>query len=128
MSTHRSSSRRSITTDSRMLIGIMADLETTIGFLLAGIGEVSGPELDKNFMVVKEDTPVPDMEHFFSYLCNRKNLGVIFLGSCIIPHLAQVIPHVVKTIPIILEIPTKDTIVHEVERKQGALKKMKIKR
>ncbi|XP_011188198.1 V-type proton ATPase subunit F-like isoform X1 [Zeugodacus cucurbitae] len=128
MATKRASSRRSLSTDFRMLIGVVADLETTIGFLLAGVGETNGSQqLDKNFMIVTEETSPHDVEHFFTYLCGRRNIGVIFVASDVIKILTQVISRVTKTIPIILEIPTKNTIVQSLETKHQASKKQKLR-
>ncbi|XP_036336098.1 probable V-type proton ATPase subunit F [Rhagoletis pomonella] len=125
MASTRTSSRRSLSTDSRMLIGIVADLETVIGFLLAGIGEASGShQLEKNFMVVTHYTPIEDIEIFFASLCTRKNIGVIFVASDLKMILIQAISRAAKTMPIILEIPTKNTIVKSIELKKQNLKRM----
>ncbi|XP_028898404.1 probable V-type proton ATPase subunit F isoform X2 [Zeugodacus cucurbitae] len=94
MATKRASSRRSLSTDFRMLIGVVADLETTIGFLLAGVGETNGSQqLDKNFMIVTEETSPHDVEHFFTYLCGRRNIGVIFVASDKFPLKIQLSNH-----------------------------------
>lgn len=91
---------------------------------MGGVGETSGSQqLDKNFMIVTEETPIHDVEYFFTYLCGRRNIGVIFVASDVRKILTQVISRVTKTIPIILEIPTKNTIVQSLENKHKALKK-----
>uniref|UniRef100_A0A0K8VT66 V-type proton ATPase subunit F n=1 Tax=Bactrocera latifrons TaxID=174628 RepID=A0A0K8VT66_BACLA len=128
MTSKRASSRRSLSTDFRILIGVIADLETTIGFLLAGVGETSGSrQSDKNFMIVTEETPAHEVDSFFIYLCGRRNIGVIFVATEVRKVLTQVISRVTKTIPIILEIPTKHTIVQSLESKHQALKQHKLR-
>lgn len=78
-------------------------------------------------MIVTEETPAHEVESFFTSLCGRRNIGVIFVATEVRKVLTQVISRVTKTIPIILEIPTKKTIVQSLENKHQALKKHKLK-
>lgn len=93
--------------------------------MLAGIGETTGSQqMEKNFMIVTQETRIQDVEYYFTYLCMRRNIGVVFVASDVRKLLAQVISRVTKTIPIILEIPTKNTIVQSLDHKQQMLKKI----
>eukprot|EP00605_Chrysophyceae_sp_TOSAG23-4_P000472 GSChrysophyteH1.ASY1.ANO1.531.1 assembled CDS len=92
--------------DTGKLIAVIGDEDTVTGFVLAGVGHrnVEG----SNFLVVKEDTPVPVIEETFNTLTNRTDVGILLINQ----HVANTIRHLlndyVKPFPTILEIPSKD--------------------
>lgn len=92
--------------DTGKLIAVIGDEDTVTGFVLAGVGHrnVEG----SNFLVVKEDTPVPVIEETFNTLTNRTDVGILLINQ----HVANTIRHLlndyIKPFPTILEIPSKD--------------------
>ncbi|XP_037927888.1 V-type proton ATPase subunit F isoform X2 [Teleopsis dalmanni] len=96
--------------ESRFLIGLVAEEEITLGFLLAGIGEcpyrIVSP---KNYLGVKKDTPAAEIEHFFIDLYNRKHIGIILISREIMDRLA--LPELKKPLPVILEFPSRKALL-----------------
>jgi V-type H+-transporting ATPase subunit F len=74
--------------------------------LLAGIGHRTAK--GSNFLIVKQDTQLPQVEEAFHTLSTRDDVGIILINQ----HIANDIRHVLKdysaTIPTVLEIPSKD--------------------
>ncbi|XP_037819643.1 V-type proton ATPase subunit F 1-like [Lucilia sericata] len=106
--------------DMRMLIGIIADEETTIGFLLAGVGESFGVlKKNRSFLMVTEGTYVNDVQNFFISLYNRANIGVILVASDLWKHILPVLDILKrKPLPIILEIETKSSMTKTLKLKE----------
>lgn len=80
--------------------------DTVTGFLLAGIGHRT-PD-SSNFLIVKSDTRLEQVEEAFKDLSTREDVGIILINQ----HIANDIRHVLKdynaTIPTVLEIPSKE--------------------
>lgn len=76
------------------------------GFLLAGIGHRTANSC--NFLIVKPDTKLVQVEETFREYTNREDIGIILINQ----HVANSIRHVLKdytaTIPTVLEIPSKE--------------------
>lgn len=76
------------------------------GFLLAGVGHRTAE--GSNFLIVKQDTPLSQVEQAFSNFSQRADVGIILINQ----HVANDIRHVLKdynaTIPTVLEIPSKE--------------------
>ena len=76
------------------------------GFLLAGVGHRTAE--GSNFLIVKQDTPLSQVEQAFSNFTQRSDVGIILINQ----HVANGIRHVLKdynaTIPTVLEIPSKE--------------------
>jgi V-type H+-transporting ATPase subunit F len=74
--------------------------------LLAGIGHRTAQ--GSNFLIVKQDTQLPQVEDAFRTLSQRDDIGIILINQ----HIANDIRHVLKdynaTIPTVLEIPSKE--------------------
>ena len=80
--------------------------DTVTGFLLAGIGHrtVEG----SNFLIVKPDTKLQQIEECFQKFIARSDIAIILINQ----HVANDIRHILKnytaTIPTVLEIPSKE--------------------
>ncbi|KAL3896122.1 MAG: hypothetical protein SGARI_007256, partial [Bacillariaceae sp.] len=80
--------------------------DTVTGFLLAGVGHRNAQ--GSNFLIVKQDTTLTQIEESFRTLSQRDDVGIILINQ----HIANDIRHVLKdynaTIPTVLEIPSKE--------------------
>jgi V-type H+-transporting ATPase subunit F len=80
--------------------------DTVTGFLLAGVGHRTAD--GANFLVVKQDTKLQQVEEAFESFSTRDDVGIILINQ----HVANNIRHVLKdyhaTIPTVLEIPSKE--------------------
>jgi V-type H+-transporting ATPase subunit F len=76
------------------------------GFLLAGIGHRNAA--GANFLIVKPDTKLQQVEEAFQNFTTRDDVGIILINQ----HVANDIRHVLRdythTIPTVLEIPSKE--------------------
>jgi V-type H+-transporting ATPase subunit F len=74
--------------------------------LLAGVGHRTAE--GSNFLIVKQDTNLKQVEEAFTTYCSRDDIGIILINQ----HVANDIRHVLKdytaTIPTVLEIPSKE--------------------
>jgi len=74
--------------------------------LLAGVGQRTADKA--NFLIVKADTKLQQIEEAFQDLSTRDDIGIILINQ----HIANDIRHVLKdynaTIPTVLEIPSKE--------------------
>ena len=80
--------------------------DTVTGFLLAGVGHRTADST--NFLIVKQDTNLSQVEEAFRNLSQRDDVGIILINQ----HIASDIRHVLRdynqTIPTVLEIPSKE--------------------
>lgn len=80
--------------------------DTVTGFLLAGVGHRTAQ--GSNFLIVKQDTKMQQVEETFQNFTTRDDIGIILINQ----HVANDIRHVLKdyhaTIPTVLEIPSKE--------------------
>jgi V-type H+-transporting ATPase subunit F len=80
--------------------------DTVTGFLLAGVGHRTADRA--NFLIVKSDTKLQQVEEAFQDFSTRDDIGIILINQ----HIANDIRHVLKdyhqTIPTVLEIPSKE--------------------
>ncbi|GKY91427.1 hypothetical protein MPSEU_000115000 [Mayamaea pseudoterrestris] len=92
--------------DVGKLVAIIGDEDTVTGFLLAGVGHRTAEA--SNFLIVKQDTKLPQIEQAFRGFTTRSDIGIILINQ----HIANDIRHVLKdyheTIPTVLEIPSKE--------------------
>uniref|UniRef100_A0A7S3DDM8 V-type proton ATPase subunit F n=1 Tax=Palpitomonas bilix TaxID=652834 RepID=A0A7S3DDM8_9EUKA len=110
------------------LITIIGDEDTVTGFLLAGVGDLSGAQgKQSNFLIVTNKTPQSAVEEAFRTFTSREDASILLINQ----HVANTIRHLIddynKVVPTILEIPsktspydtTKDTVMHKVARMMG---------
>lgn len=92
--------------DAGKLVAVIGDEDTVTGFLLAGVGHRNAE--GANFLIVKQDTQLQQVEETFKKLSERDDVGIILINQ----HIANDIRHVLKdyhqTIPTVLEIPSKE--------------------
>lgn len=93
----------------RQFLAVIGDEDSVTGLLLAGIGHVTtGPDSQKNFLVVDNKTDNATIESTFDKLIERKDIGIILINQ----HIADRVRHRIDTytaaFPTILEIPSKD--------------------
>ena len=69
------------------LIAIIGDEDTVTGFVLAGVGHRTAES--SNFLVVKEGTPLPQIEKAFLEFTNRDDVGIVLVNQ----HVAAQIRH-----------------------------------
>ncbi|KAH8331312.1 hypothetical protein KR074_002535 [Drosophila pseudoananassae] len=96
-------------------LGIMADSELTLGFLLAGIGYHR--EKFRSYLMVDIDTPQDELENFFLSLYRKTNMGIVMIDHNTTKRLKNVIARCNQILPIILSVPTKATLLEYLEKK-----------
>ena len=73
---------------------------------MAGVGHRTSQ--GSNFLIVKQDTPLQQVEEAFQSFSTRDDVGIILINQ----HIASDIRHILKdyneTIPTVLEIPSKE--------------------
>ena len=83
---------------------------------MAGVGHRTAD--GSNFLIVKQDTKLQQIEEAFQSLSTRDDVGIILINQ----HIANDIRHVLKdynaTIPTVLEIPSKE---HPYDPEQDAI-------
>jgi V-type H+-transporting ATPase subunit F len=89
------------------LIGVIGDEDTVTGFVLAGVGHRTAT--GQNFLVVKSDTEVEEIEKAFTNITSRADIGILLINQHVANEIRHLIRDYTKTIPTILEIPSKDT-------------------
>ena len=74
--------------------------------MLAGVGHRTAD--GSNFLIVKQDTKLQQVEEAFQKFSTREDIGIILINQ----HIANDIRHVLNkynaTIPTVLEIPSKE--------------------
>ncbi|XP_068159620.1 V-type proton ATPase subunit F isoform X2 [Drosophila tropicalis] len=96
-------------------VGIIADSEVVLGFLLAGIGYRR--EKFRNYLMVENDMPLEDIENFFHVLYSRHNIGVILLDYFTARRLHHLLENCNQMLPVIVIIPTKTSLLPYLEEK-----------
>ncbi len=88
------------------LVAVIGDEDTVTGFVLAGVGQrnVSGC----NFLVVKDDTPVGEVEETFTTLTSRDDIGILLINQHVADMIRPQLNEYTQPIPTILEIPSKE--------------------
>ncbi|XP_049947804.1 V-type proton ATPase subunit F-like [Schistocerca serialis cubense] len=92
--------------DENLLVGLMGDENTCVGFLLAGIGQRS-PDGDSNVIVVHGHTSELEIEEDFQRLLAREDIAILLItdqvaeviANSMARHLDSRKPPVLLTIP-----------------------------
>merc|ERR1711959_358863 len=93
--------------DDSKLISMIADEDTLVGFLLAGVGDLD-PAHGQNFLVVDGNTPIPQIEDKFGKLTKREDIAMVMINQWIAEKIDHTIKAYDKIIPTIIVIPSKD--------------------
>ncbi|CAN0382041.1 unnamed protein product [Discosporangium mesarthrocarpum] len=80
--------------------------DTVTGFLLAGVGHRTANST--NFLVVREDTTVAQIEEAFKTLTARSDIAIVLINQHVANEIRHILKDYSKTIPTVLEIPSKD--------------------
>ena len=88
------------------LIAIIGDEDTVTGFVLSGVGHRTAES--SNFLVVKEGTPLPQIEKAFLEFTNRDDVGIVLVNQHVAAQIRHLLDDYSKTIPTVLEMPSKD--------------------
>uniref|UniRef100_A0A1A9WYM8 Uncharacterized protein n=1 Tax=Glossina brevipalpis TaxID=37001 RepID=A0A1A9WYM8_9MUSC len=111
--------------DIRVFIGVIGDEETTLGFLLAGVGETRTVN-PNNYMIVTKDHSITDLEKFFLTLYQNSKIGIILIASELWHYLSPFYNSMPKKkLPIILDVPMKSTITTPLKLKEREIVKRK---
>ncbi|XP_030370648.1 V-type proton ATPase subunit F [Scaptodrosophila lebanonensis] len=97
-------------------IGIIADNEVTLGFLLTGIG--FHKKHFRNYMMVDRTTDFKVIEDFFLTLYARHNMGIILLDYDIAKRLHSELDKCKRHLPIVIVIPTKNSLAPYMTEKE----------
>ncbi|XP_001352326.1 uncharacterized protein [Drosophila pseudoobscura] len=91
-----------------LTVGIIADTEVTLGFLLAGIG--FRRDNQNSYLMVESDMPQEEIESFFEQLYRMHNLGIIILDFPTHKRLKSVLDKCKNMLPVVVVVPNKATL------------------
>ncbi|KAK7245415.1 hypothetical protein RIF29_40260 [Crotalaria pallida] len=99
--------RVQIPTNNSALIAMIADEDTVVGFLLAGVGNV---DLRKktNYLIVDSKTTVKQIEDAFKEFTTREDVAIVLISQYLANMIRFLVDSYNKPVPAILEIPSKD--------------------
>ncbi|XP_010422569.1 PREDICTED: V-type proton ATPase subunit F [Camelina sativa] len=89
------------------LIAMIADEDTIVGFLMAGVGNVD-IRRKTNYLIVDSKTTVRQIEDAFKEFSARDDIAIILLSQYIANMIRFLVDSYNKPVPAILEIPSKD--------------------
>ncbi|KAK8635848.1 hypothetical protein V6N13_004563 [Hibiscus sabdariffa] len=96
-----------IPTNNSALIAMIADEDTVVGFLLAGVGNVD-LRRKTNYLIVDSKTTVKQIEEAFKEFTTRSDIAVVLISQYVANMVRFVVDSYNKPIPAILEIPSKN--------------------
>ncbi|XP_071724570.1 V-type proton ATPase subunit F-like [Rutidosis leptorrhynchoides] len=99
--------RAQIATKSSALISMIADEDTIVGMLLAGVGNVD-IRRKTNYLIVDSKTTVKQIEDAFKEFTTRDDIAVVLISQYVANMIRLLVDSYNKPIPAILEIPSKD--------------------
>ncbi|XP_070852215.1 V-type proton ATPase subunit F isoform X2 [Drosophila suzukii] len=89
-----------------ILMAVIGDEDTCVGFLLGGIGEV-GEDRETNFMVVEKDTTPGQIEACFKKFLRRPDIAIILINQVYADLIRPTVDAHDLAVPTVLEIPSK---------------------
>ncbi|KAG6590444.1 V-type proton ATPase subunit F, partial [Cucurbita argyrosperma subsp. sororia] len=96
-----------IPTKNSALISMIADEDTVVGFLLAGVGNVD-LRRKTNYLIVDSKTTVKQIEDAFKEFTTREDIAIVMISQYVANMIRFLVDSYNKPIPAILEIPSKD--------------------
>ncbi|KAM7254334.1 hypothetical protein ACFE04_032016 [Oxalis oulophora] len=99
--------RGQIATRNSALIAMIADEDTVVGMLLAGVGNVD-LRRKTNYLIVDSKTTVKQIEDAFKEFTSRDDVAVVLISQFVANMIRFLVDSYNKPIPAILEIPSKD--------------------
>lgn len=99
--------RTQIPTSNSALIAMIADEDTVVGFLLAGVGDVD-LRRKTNYLLVDSKTTVKAIEDAFKDFTTREDVAIVLISQYVANMIRFLVDSYNKPVPAILEIPSKD--------------------
>ncbi|KAF1882506.1 hypothetical protein Lal_00039154 [Lupinus albus] len=99
--------RSPIATRNSALIAMIADEDTVVGFLLAGVGNVD-LRRKTNYLIVDSKTTIKQIEDAFKEFTAREDVAIVLISQYVANMIRFLVDSYNKPIPAILEIPSKD--------------------
>ncbi|KAH0890630.1 hypothetical protein HID58_053059 [Brassica napus] len=99
--------RASIPARNSALIAMIADEDTVVGFLMAGVGNVD-IRRKTNYLIVNSKTTVRQIEDAFKEFSSRDDIAIILISQYVANMIRFLVDSYNKPVPAILEIPSKD--------------------
>ncbi|XP_027350241.1 V-type proton ATPase subunit F-like isoform X2 [Abrus precatorius] len=99
--------RVQIPTNNSALIAMIADEDTVVGFLLAGVGNVD-LRRKTNYLIVDAKTTVKQIEDVFKEFTTREDIAIVLISQYVANMIRFLVDSYNKPVPAILEIPSKD--------------------
>ncbi|CAJ2677788.1 V-type proton ATPase subunit F-like protein [Trifolium pratense] len=99
--------RAQVPTNNSSLIAMIADEDTIVGFLLAGVGNVD-IRRKTNYLIVDSKTTVKQIEDAFKEFTSRDDIAIVLISQFVANMIRFLVDSYNKPVPAILEIPSKD--------------------
>ncbi|KAK2383868.1 V-type proton ATPase subunit F [Trifolium repens] len=99
--------RAPVHTNNSSLIAMIADEDTIVGFLLAGVGNVD-IRRKTNYLIVDSKTTVKQIEDAFKEFTSRDDIAIVLISQFVANMIRFLVDSYNKPVPAILEIPSKD--------------------
>ncbi|KAL0730535.1 hypothetical protein Bca4012_026628 [Brassica carinata] len=99
--------RASIPSRNSALIAMIADEDTVVGFLMAGVGNVD-IRRKTNYLIVDSKTTVRQIEDAFKEFSSRDDIAIILISQYVANMIRFLVDSYNKPVPAIIEIPSKD--------------------
>ncbi|KAK7399851.1 hypothetical protein VNO78_11045 [Psophocarpus tetragonolobus] len=104
---YQMANRIQIPTNNSALIAMIADEDTVVGFLLAGVGNVD-IRRKTNYLIVDSKTTVKQIEDAFKEFTTREDVAIVLISQYVANMIRFLVDSYNKPVPAILEIPSKD--------------------
>ncbi|KAL5175111.1 V-type proton ATPase subunit F [Glycine soja] len=104
---YQMANRVQIPTNNSALIAMIADEDTVVGFLLAGVGNVD-IRRKTNYLIVDSKTTVKQIEDAFKEFTTREDVAIVLISQYVANMIRFLVDSYNKPVPAILEIPSKD--------------------
>ncbi|KAG4110804.1 hypothetical protein ERO13_D13G069500v2 [Gossypium hirsutum] len=96
-----------IPTSNSALIAMIADEDSVVGFLLAGVGNVD-LRRKTNYLIVDSKTTDKQIEDAFKEFTTRTDIAIVLISQYVANMIRFLVDSYNKPIPAILEIPSKN--------------------
>ncbi|RZC12301.1 V-type proton ATPase subunit F, partial [Glycine soja] len=107
LQSYQMANRVQIPTNNSALIAMIADEDTVVGFLLAGVGNVD-IRRKTNYLIVDSKTTVKQIEDAFKEFTTREDVAIVLISQYVANMIRFLVDSYNKPVPAILEIPSKD--------------------
>lgn len=98
-------SKSQLTSRTGMVFGVIADENTVVGFLLAGVG-YAWPDGLRNVFVVERTTKDEELEACFHKFVSRDNVAIIVITHDVAMRMEHCLASHVRMVPVVLTVPS----------------------